>query len=234
MPSGLVLDSAVVSHSEPVHTPCAPSASDAAIWRTGADAAGREHRRGRDRLHHLGHEHHRRDLTGVAARLVALRDHDVDAVVHVALRVLRLARQRGHSTPCVVRAVDDVLRRRAERVGDERDRVGERRRRRGRARRPRSSRPRRPPRRPRAAAGARSAPSARRRSPSAPGRSSSGSGRRSSSRSRAVDVERLLGHHDVGAVRLAVDVLVHPRQLDLELLWAHPDRAEHAEARRPC
>ena len=62
---------------------------------TGADAAGGEHRGRRDRVDDLGHEHHRRDLTGVAAGLVALRDHDVDAVVHVALRVLGLARERG-------------------------------------------------------------------------------------------------------------------------------------------
>ena len=31
MPSGLEFDSAVASQSEPIHTPCAPSASDAAI-----------------------------------------------------------------------------------------------------------------------------------------------------------------------------------------------------------
>ena len=44
-----------------------------------------------------------------------------------------------------------------------------------------------------------------------------------------VHVERLLRHHHVGAVRLAVDVLVHPAELGLELLGAHAHRAEHAE-----
>ena len=38
------------------------------------------------------------------------------------------------------------------------------------------------------------------------------------------------GHDDVDAVRLAVDVLVDPRQLDLELLGGERERAEHAEA----
>ena len=45
----------------------------------------------------------------------------------------------------------------------------------------------------------------------------------------AVHVDRLLRHHRVDAVRLAVDVLVDPVELDLELLGAEADGAEHAE-----
>ena len=91
-----------------------------------ADAAGREHRRGRDRVDDLGDEHHRRDLAGVAAGLVALGDDHVDAVVHVALRVLGLAGERGDLHAVLVRLVDHVLGRRAERVRDQRDRMRER------------------------------------------------------------------------------------------------------------
>ena len=39
-------------------------------------------------------------------------------------------------------------------------------------------------------------------------------------------------HHDVDAVRLAVDVLVDPVQLDLELLGAVGERAQHSVAAR--
>ena len=66
------------------------------------------------------------DLAGVPARLVALGDDDVDAVVDVALGVLGAARQRGDRDTGLVRLVDDVLRRRAERVGDQLDRMLER------------------------------------------------------------------------------------------------------------
>ena len=48
--------SATVSQIDPVHTPCAPSASAAAIWRPRADPAGGEHRHvGPDRVDDLGH-----------------------------------------------------------------------------------------------------------------------------------------------------------------------------------
>ena len=50
----------------------------------------------------------------------------------------------------------------------------------------------------------------------------------------AVHVERLLRHHDVDAVRLAVEVLVHPGELDLELLGAQAHRAQHAEPAGPA
>ena len=45
----------------------------------------------------------------------------------------------------------------------------------------------------------------------------------------AVHVDRLLRHHGVDAVGLAVHVLVDPVELDLELLGAEADRAEHTE-----
>ena len=42
----------------------------------------------------------------------------------------------------------------------------------------------------------------------------------------------LAGDHDVDAVGLVADVLVDPRQLDLELLGGEAHGAEHAEAAR--
>ena len=41
-------------------------------------------------------------------------------------------------------------------------------------------------------------------------------------------------HHEVDAVRLAVDVLVDPLQLDLELFGREVQRAEHAHAAGPA
>ena len=42
--------------------------------------------------------------------------------------------------------------------------------------------------------------------------------------------DELLGHREVDAVRLAVDVLVDPGELDLELVGAERERAEHPVA----
>ena len=114
---GFVSASATVSQIEPVHTPCAPSASAAAIWRPVADPAGREHRHvGPDRVDDLGDEHHRRDVAAVAAGLGALGDDDVDALRDLPLRVLAAADERADEQPVLVRVVDDVRRRRPERV----------------------------------------------------------------------------------------------------------------------
>src|SRR2546429_7742101 len=88
-----------------------------------ADPARREHRRGCDRVDDLGDENHRRDLTGVTAGLVTLGHDDVDAVVHVPLRVHGLAGERRDLDAMLVRLLDDVLRRRTERVRDQLDRV---------------------------------------------------------------------------------------------------------------
>jgi hypothetical protein len=65
-------------------------------------------------------------ISPVSAGLVALSDDDVDAVVDVALCVFGTAGQRGHRNSRLVRLVDDVLRRRAKRVGDQLDRMLER------------------------------------------------------------------------------------------------------------
>ncbi len=93
----------------------------------GADAAGGEHRGPTVKgVNDLRPQHHRADLTGVPACLVALRDDDVHAVLDVALRVFGAARQRGHRNTRRVDLVDDILRRRAERVGDQLDRMLER------------------------------------------------------------------------------------------------------------
>ena len=78
---------------------------------SGADAARAEHRHvGADGVDDLRHEHHRRDLSGVAAGLVALGDDDVDAVGDVARRAspYRPAPPPGGLR---VRLVDDVVRR---------------------------------------------------------------------------------------------------------------------------
>jgi hypothetical protein len=40
------------------------------------------------------------------------------------------------------------------------------------------------------------------------------------------------GHHDVDAVGLSADLLVDPRELDLELLGREGEGAQHAEAAR--
>ena len=60
-----------------------------------ADAARGEHRRRRHRVDHLGPQHHRADLAGVAAALGALRDDDVDARRLVLQRLVGAAAQRG-------------------------------------------------------------------------------------------------------------------------------------------
>ena len=87
--------SGVVSQYEPIHTPVAPSASAAAICRpepmppaasTGASAA--------DRVHDLRHQHHRRDLAGVAACLVPCATTMSTPLSTCARGVLRLAGQR--------------------------------------------------------------------------------------------------------------------------------------------
>ena len=49
-----------------------------------------------------------------------------------------------------------------------------------------------------------------------------------------VAVGALHRHHHVDAVRLAVDVLVDPPQLELELLGAEGERAEHAQSPGPA
>ncbi len=112
--------SEVPSQIEPIQAPCEPSASDAAIWRpepmppapsTGTSGPTASTMSGCSTI--AG------DLAGVAAGLVALGHDDVDAVAHVRQRVLGGARERGHLDAVLVALLDDVDRRRAERVGDQ-------------------------------------------------------------------------------------------------------------------
>ena len=83
----------------------------------GGDAAGGEHRDVvADRVDDLGHEDHRGDLAAVAAGLRALGDDDVDALGDLPLGVLLRPHQRADDHAGVVRGLDDVGRRRPERV----------------------------------------------------------------------------------------------------------------------
>ena len=92
---------------------------------TVADATGGQHRHRGDGVDDLGDQHHRADLAGVPAGLVALGDHEVDAGGDVAHGVRRLAGERGDLDALGVGPLDHVGRRRAERVDDQLDRVGE-------------------------------------------------------------------------------------------------------------
>ena len=85
-----------------------------------ADAARGEHRHRRDLLDDLRPQHDRADLAAVAAALAALGDDDVDPGVRVLARLVRRAAQRGDLAARGVDVLDHVRRRGAERVGDER------------------------------------------------------------------------------------------------------------------
>ena len=108
--TGSVSASAVVSQTEPHHTPCAPSAIAAATWRPRHDAAGSEHGSGATAFDDLGHQHHRRHLAGMAAGLGALRHDHVDAGIDLARACdfAPPARLQRMSRPC---ARSDQLRR---------------------------------------------------------------------------------------------------------------------------
>ena len=168
----------------------------------------------------------------MAAALAALGDDDVDAGVGVLARLVRRAAQRRDLAALGVDVLDHVGRRRAERVGDQRHlRVPQRDldlRGRGRL-----------------------GPAEQLErvvlALRASGTPWSLSSLRAKSRWRLRDHvlehlgELLGGHvrvhalvlvrdHDVDAVGAVADVLVDPVELDLELLGAEADRAEHAEA----
>ena len=220
--------SSVVSHIDPVHTPWAPSASEAATWRPRADAARAEHGYvGPDRVDDLGGQHHAGDLAGVAAGLVALGHDDVHAVLDVRERVLGGAGQGGH----LRRPPRGPARSRPPAASRARWRSApagaSARRRRASGRRSAASRgrPRGP--RPRAAGVRRAAAGCARRSVMCSGGD------------HRLEVDRLaLGgdlhrHHDVDAVRLAVGVVVEPGQRLLELLGlVEPDGSRGRRARR--
>ncbi len=69
-----------------------------------ADAARREYGQRGDGVDDFGGEHHRGDLAGVAARLVALCDDDVDARLGVFARVPGAAREGRDEHPALVGA----------------------------------------------------------------------------------------------------------------------------------
>ena len=71
--------------------------------------AGAEHRDVADGVDDLGDQHHGADLAGVAAGLVALRDDQVDAGLHVALGVLGCAGQRADPPALGLGPLDHVL-----------------------------------------------------------------------------------------------------------------------------
>ncbi len=79
-----------------------------------------------DGIDDLGDQHHRADLTGVATRLRPLGDDDVDPCGLMTLGVLRTPGERTDQPPLLLDAVDQELRRRPECVGDEGGPVSER------------------------------------------------------------------------------------------------------------
>ena len=68
------------------------------------------------------HQHLRRNLTGVAARLMAMGNDDVDAVVNMSLGMFGTTRQRHRWDVGFVGLIDDIARRRAACDGDRIDR----------------------------------------------------------------------------------------------------------------
>jgi hypothetical protein len=78
------------------------------------------------RVDDLRPQDHRADVAGVPAGFRTLGDDDVHAVGGMALSMFGRAGQRSHRHPGRVRLVDDVIRRGAQRVGDQLDRVLER------------------------------------------------------------------------------------------------------------
>lgn len=73
-----------------------------------ADAARREDGQRVDGVDDLRREHHRGDLPGVAARLVALRDDDVDTRLGVFAGVPGAAREGRDEHPLLMGAPYDV------------------------------------------------------------------------------------------------------------------------------
>lgn len=90
-----------------------------------ADAPGGQDGQRGDGLDDLRDQDHGGDVAGVAARLVALGDDDVDARLRVAAGVLGAAREGGDEDPVFVGAGDDVGGRGTEGVRQEFDGVVE-------------------------------------------------------------------------------------------------------------
>jgi len=95
--TGEVSASSVVNHTDPHHTPSAPRANAAAIWRRGDPARG-QHRKRIDGIHYFGDQNHGRHLAVWAAGLGALRDDQVDTAAAWSPRVLRVPASAATST----------------------------------------------------------------------------------------------------------------------------------------
>jgi hypothetical protein len=80
-----------------------------------------------NRLDHLGHQHHGRDLAAMAAGLGALHDENIDAGRDLAERMLLGTDQCRHRHAVLLAHLDHRLRRHAQRIGDQPDRMPERR-----------------------------------------------------------------------------------------------------------
>ena len=124
---GAVSASSVVNHTDPVHAPSAPIATAAAIClpvtippaaSTGTAPV--------DGLDDLGDQHHRRHLAAVAAGLGALRDDQIHARRDLFDGMLLGADERGDGDAALLARVDHVVRRHAQRVGDQLDRMAHR------------------------------------------------------------------------------------------------------------
>jgi hypothetical protein len=90
---------------------------------TRADPARGEHRDGRHGIDDVRREDHRRDLTGVAARLVAGGHDDVDAIPDLAFGLRDATDESCDEHVMVVRQLDDVRRGRPEGVRQKLDGV---------------------------------------------------------------------------------------------------------------
>ena len=112
---GSVFDSAVVNQIEPVHTPAAPSAIAAAIWRPGSDSARGENGCRGDRIHHIRNEYHPSDIAGMAPCFVALSDDNVDALLYVTDSLIDTADQRADLDALAMSTPDDLTRRGTQR-----------------------------------------------------------------------------------------------------------------------
>jgi hypothetical protein len=198
-----------------------------------ADPARRQHRQRRHRVDHLRPEHDAAHVTGVAAALAALRDHEVDAGRLVRERVLDASAQRADQPAGGLDVLDHVGGRGAQRVGDHLDlRVLQDhldlRSRGGRGPAEQLARLLALGQLGHAVLGEQ------------PLREGAVLGR---DHLAQLLLERggvevlalpgvLAGDHDVDAIRLIADVVVDPFELDLELLGGEADGAEHAEAAR--
>ncbi len=108
--TGCVSASSVVSHTEPHHTPWAPSASAAATWRPSAMPPAASTGVGATASTTCGHQDHRADLPGVPTGLGALGDDQVDAGGLLALGVDDGPDEAGDQDAAVVGLGDEVVR----------------------------------------------------------------------------------------------------------------------------